>query len=177
MWICSKIPAAPAYAISVSQLMRYSRVCCFYHDFLDSGLLLTRKLLNQGFLLVKLQSPWLDWPLFNICVPNDHGYVPLVVNNSRSFPHTWLITGIVTRLTRRVSLVGQELLTFPEHLSSPPVFSGVRVTRSLVLCVCFVDRCLSFCTFSFGHCVVYSTSMYGFWLTLWYLQTLLESGV
>jgi hypothetical protein len=32
-----------------------------------------------------------------------------------------------------------------EHLSSPPVLSGVRVTRSLVLCVCFVDRCLSFC--------------------------------
>ena len=28
---------------------------------------------------------------------------------------------------------------------SPPVFSGVRVTRSLVLCVCFVDRCLYFC--------------------------------
>ena len=41
----------------------------------------------------------------------------------------------------------QELLTLPEHLSSPPVFSGVRVTRSLVLYVCFVDRCLSFCTF------------------------------
>ena len=33
------------------------------------------------------------------------------------------------------------------------VFSGLRVTRSLVLCVCFVDRCLSFCPFSFGHCV------------------------
>jgi hypothetical protein len=31
-----------------------------------------------------------------------------------------------------------------EHLSSPPVFSRVRVTRSLVLCVCFVDRSLSF---------------------------------
>ena len=25
-----------------------------------------------------------------------------------------------------------------------PVFSEVRVSRSLVLCVCFVDRCLSF---------------------------------
>jgi hypothetical protein len=37
--------------------------------------------------------------------------------------------------------------TLPEHLSSPPVFSGVRVTRSLVLYVCFMDRCLSFCTF------------------------------
>jgi len=53
-------------------------------------------------------------------------------------------------------------------------FSGVRVTRSLVLCVCFVDRCVSFCTFSFGHCVVCS-SIYGFWLPLWYLQTLLSS--
>ena len=41
--------------------------------------------------------------------------------------------------------------------SSPPVFSGVRVTQSLVLCVCFVDRCLSFCTFTFGHCVVCSS--------------------
>jgi hypothetical protein len=37
----------------------------------------------------------------------------------------------------------------PEHLRSPPVFSGVCVTRSLVLYVCFVDRCLSFCTFFF----------------------------
>jgi hypothetical protein len=43
--------------------------------------------------------------------------------------------------------VEQELSTFPEHLNSPQVFSGVRVTRSLVLYVCFVDRCLSFCTF------------------------------
>jgi hypothetical protein len=88
------------------------------------------------------------------CVTNDHGYVPLVVNTSRSFPHSWLITGFVTRLTRRVPLVEQELLTLPDHLSSPPVFSGVCVTRSLVLYVCFVDRCLSFSTFSFGHCEV-----------------------
>jgi hypothetical protein len=28
-----------------------------------------------------------------------------------------------------------------------PVFTGVCVTRSLVLCVCFVDHCLSFCQF------------------------------
>jgi hypothetical protein len=117
--------------------------------------------------------PWLDKPLWNICVTNDHGYVPLVVNTSRPFPHSWLITGFVTRLTWRVPLVEQELLTLPEHMSSPSVFSGIHVTRSLVLCVCFVDRCLSFCTFSFGHCVVCSSSIYGFWLPLWYLQTLL----
>ena len=54
-------------------------------------------------------------------------------------------------------LVEQELLTLPEHLCSLPVFSGVHVTRSLVLY-------LSFCTFSFGHCVVCFSSIYGFWL-------------
>jgi len=100
------------------------------------------------------------WPLDNI-KPRQPG--------SRSFPHSWFITGIVTRLTRRVPLVDQELLTLPEHLSSVPVFSGVRVTRSLILCMCFIDRCLSFCTFSFGNCAVCSCSIYGFWLPLWYL--------
>ena len=35
--------------------------------------------------------------------------------------------------------------------------------------VCFVDRCLAFCTFSFGHCVVCSSSIYRFWLPLWYI--------
>ena len=53
------------------------------------------------------------------------------------------------RLTRWVPLVKRELLTIPKHLSSPPVFSGVRVTRSLVLCVCFVGLCFSFSTFFF----------------------------
>jgi hypothetical protein len=38
----------------------------------------------------------------------------------------------------------QSLLTLLEHRSSSPI-----VTRA-----CFVDRCLSFCLLSFGHCVV-----------------------
>ena len=48
-------------------------------------------------------------------------------------------------------------------------FLWVHVTPSFVLCVCFVDRCLSLCPFSFGYCVVCSSSNYGFWLPLWYL--------
>ena len=133
---------------------------------------------------------------------NDQGYSPLVVNTSRSFPPSCVITGFVTRLTRRVPLVVLELPTLPEHLSSPPDFSGIPVTRSLVLWVCFVDRCLYFFPFghcvvctsffwplcclyfcllaivfsvllSFGHCVVCTSSIYGFWKPLWYLQTLL----
>ena len=82
----------------------------------------------------------------------------LVVNTSRSFSHSWFITGVVTRLTRQVPLVENEVPTLPVNLSSPPGFSGVRVTRSLVLCVCFVDRCLSFSTSSFCYCVVCSSS-------------------
>ena len=58
-----------------------------------------------------------------------------------------------------MSLVEQELLTLPELLSSPTVFSGVRFTRLLVLCACFVAGCLSFCPFSFGHCVICPSSI------------------
>jgi hypothetical protein len=55
-FICSNIPVAPAYGVFISQMIRYSRACGSYQDFLDRGLLLTRKRLNQGFLLVKLKS-------------------------------------------------------------------------------------------------------------------------
>jgi hypothetical protein len=42
------------------------------------------------------------------------------------------------KLTTQVQLVEYELSTLPEHLSSPTVFSGIRVTWSL--CVCFVEH-------------------------------------
>jgi hypothetical protein len=56
LFICSSIPAAPAYGVYISQLIQYSRTCGSYQKFLDRGLLLTRKLLNQGFLLTKMRS-------------------------------------------------------------------------------------------------------------------------
>jgi len=55
-FICSNIPAAPAYEVYIFQLIWYSRDCGYYYDFLDRGLLLTGKLLNQGYLVVKLKS-------------------------------------------------------------------------------------------------------------------------
>jgi hypothetical protein len=54
-FISIKIPAAPTYGEYISRLIRLSRACGSYQHFLDRGLLLTRKLLNQGFLLVKLK--------------------------------------------------------------------------------------------------------------------------
>jgi hypothetical protein len=44
-------------------------------------------------------------------------------------------------------IVEQEVTTLPQHLISPPVFSWVRVTRTLVFVYCFVDHCLSFLSF------------------------------
>jgi len=51
----------PAYGEYVFQLIRYSRACGYYRDFLDRGLMLPRKLLNQGFLVVRLKP--LLWEL------------------------------------------------------------------------------------------------------------------
>jgi hypothetical protein len=64
-------------------------------------------------------------------------YIHFILITIQFFPHSWLITGFVTRLTRRVSHMGQELPTLPEHLSSSLVFRRVRVARSLVYCVMF----------------------------------------
>ena len=86
---------------------------------------------DQTFLSWKLRSVYYKWSLVDsgncckIVQPywlNDYcltsgdqlfSYIPLVVNPSRSFPRSRLITGFVTRLTRLVPLVEQELLTLP----------------------------------------------------------------
>jgi hypothetical protein len=36
-FIRSTFPAAPAYGVYISQMMRYSRACGSYHDFFDRG--------------------------------------------------------------------------------------------------------------------------------------------
>ena len=53
-FICSNISAAPTYGVYISQLMWYSRACGSYPDFLDRGLLLTRKYWPK-------RSSWLSW--------------------------------------------------------------------------------------------------------------------
>jgi len=52
----SSIPSSPAYGVYMSQLIRYSRTCNSYQDFLHQFVLLTRKLLNQGFIETRLRS-------------------------------------------------------------------------------------------------------------------------
>ena len=153
--------SAPTYGVYISQLIRYSRACGSYQDFLDRWLLLTRMLLNQWVLLVKLKS---SLRMFYGCHPDlvDHYGIsvsqmttdmfhlsqklpgPFLIRDFLAFQffyfeRTWwrllriwwrlfqkrivrtnlistfflfIIIGIVTRLTRRVPLVEQELPPF-----------------------------------------------------------------
>ena len=61
----------------------------------------------------------------------------------RLFTNLSDVTGYVTRVTWRVPHLEQELLTFSEHLSLPPVFSGVLSVLKLKwlnLRVFYLDR-------------------------------------
>ena len=55
-YLCSNIPASPAYGVYISQLIRYARACSTYDQFLVRGNLLTDKLMSQGFQLSRLQA-------------------------------------------------------------------------------------------------------------------------
>ena len=59
----------------------------------------------------------------------------------------YLLIVFISLILKKGILQIHELLTLPEHPSSPPPFSEDRVTRSFVLYVYFVDRCLSVCAF------------------------------
>ena len=63
-------------------------------------------------------------------------------------------------------------LTLPEHLSSPPVFSGVRVTRSLVLCVVLCRSLFVLLSLFYQPLCYWSFFDLRMRITLWYIQIL-----
>ena len=89
-----------------------------------------------GMLLVTVWGLSLTYLLVIVFLTIKWNYLP--------YACPFLIHDLLSGLAQWVPLVEQELLTLSEHMSSLPVFSGVRITRSLVLYVCFVDHCLSF---------------------------------
>jgi hypothetical protein len=92
--------------------------------------------------------------------------LPCICSTFRWCPHSWLITGFITRVPRRVHIVEQELLTIVEALISSPVFSGVRVARSFVFCVVYRWPLFVLLSFFIGPLSIYVVC-----LPLWYLQT------
>ena len=55
-FLCSNIPVETAYGVYVSQLIRYSRASSKYVEFVERGIMLSQKLLRQGYESIKLRS-------------------------------------------------------------------------------------------------------------------------
>ena len=128
----------------------------------------TRKLLNQGFLVVKLKSsPRKIHGRHHDLV--ERYYVPFIVNTIHpNLPYSLFITRFVS-VTRSV--------VSAKHTTAYPVVAP-EFTSVFWLCLCcsiFSFLC-SICVdhwLSFGFWNVCLSTNYGFWLLLWYLQTFL----
>ena len=136
-----------------------------YHDFFDRGVMLTRKLLNHGFLLAMLKSSLRQFTVATMTRLTVTEYLchkcPLICSTCRN--HFSVLSSFMT-YHRRVPLVEQGLLSL-RIIWVHPYLNGFRVARSLVFCVVFCRLLfvvLSF-IFLFGHCVV-CPLIYGFWL-------------
>jgi len=163
-FVCVRPVSSVPNVVSVSgfsirfSLMFISGACGSYHDFLG-GLLLTRKLLHQGFLVVKLKSSFRRLysrhhdliSCFGISVTDDHGYACRSDNPvlSSFMTYHWVCK---KRVTRWGPHVVQKLLTIPVHLISLLAFSGVRVAQSFLcnvfqIIVCQFDLCMAIVLF------------------------------
>ena len=124
-------------------------LCCLFFlalRILITSLVSSTLLLNVFIAMIALSNSWCIYENIVFILISfffDNGYIPFVIDTS-------LIIGFVTRLTRWEPPVEQKLLSFPKHLSLPPIFG---VIWSLVLYLCFVDRCL---------CVFFFISIYRF---------------
>ena len=84
------------------------------------------------------------------------------------FHTTWCLCHLT--VTRRASLVVQELWTLPEpaHEFTPCAWFGLCF--SSVSCPFFAGHCSYLCSLSFGHGAVCHSAVCGFWTSFWYLQ-------
>ena len=132
------------YVITVFRLLT-DFVCLYNYEF---WLSLCKIVRSSVILLLPLL-----WLIYTICsnlfLLNPANYFQIYVTSQESEQSSTSVFRIINfPLFLRLFIVyffSFLLFTLPEHPISPPVFSEVRGTRSLVLCVCFVDRNLSFC--------------------------------
>jgi hypothetical protein len=101
------------YLLLFAEVAFVNLSCGSYYDFFDRGLLLTRKLLNQGFLVVKLKSSLRKFYCCHHDLVNRYRiYVSqIIMDMFRPFHHWFVITGFITRVTWRVPLEKQKLFT------------------------------------------------------------------
>ena len=76
-----------------------------------------------------------------------------------------------------MSSLEQSLHTLPECTCSLPVLIGFILHTRQLSVQCIATHCMSFCRFSFSHNIVPPSSIYGFWLPLWYFRTFLPTNM
>ena len=82
--------------------------------------------------------------------------------------YTRNIATTIPHVTDHISLDSETTTDFNEgpvcnqKYEQTSKYKYIHVTRTLVLYVCFVDRCFFCCTLSFDLCVFCSSSIYGF---------------
>jgi hypothetical protein len=146
-------------------------VCSSYHDLIEDCLLLTRKLLDHGFLVVKLQ------PSLRMVHGRHHDLV------TEYLCHKWPRISSICRihypvLSSFMSYHGCHMwitncLPFRSTWVNPRLIVGFVFIDSLVFCVIF---CRSlFVLLSFFFVIVCSSLIYGFWLHLLYLVAIVLS--
>ena len=118
-----------------------------YNDFFDRVLLLTRKILNHGFLVVKLKSSLRKFYGCHHDMVNDHEYVPFDVITIQSCSHSWHITELVTRVKPACIVYSSRLLS--------GFFSRLSIARYFVCYVqYFLDHCFPWLLFCSTSCCV-----------------------
>ena len=105
----------------------------------------------------------------------DNVCVSFVVITIQFLPHSKVVTGIVKRVIRRLRHVEEKLPTLPEQCvrncllfrsnEFNPGFWWCSLSSIFSFVCSFVDRCLSFCPFNFGHCT-FCSSFFELWLLI-----------
>ena len=119
-FISSNILVSPAHGVCISQLICYSRACSQSSNLLDRAQLLTKKLLEQGFVAPRLKSSLQKLygghhNLLDIHISKDNGSSSFYIDvyflcHCQEFYWIWLYTWV----TRWVLYKKQELLTLRE---------------------------------------------------------------
>jgi predicted DNA-binding transcriptional regulator len=139
-------------------------VVFIYMVLVDRGLMLTRKLLNQGFLVVKYFKNLI---IANIMEYMCHKWTRIcsVCRNPSPIVSSLTTYNLILNKnsTMDINMWSRNCLTFEKTLIHH-CFCVVCVSVQ-----CFVDYCMSFSSFLFCHGIV-SPQIYGFWLSVWYLQ-------
>jgi hypothetical protein len=87
---------------------------------------------------------WSSQRLYRVCVNCTHSKHSVLMSNITIWSEEQVCS---QTLYRQCIYVSVSRCAHPRDL--------VRISRTLVLCVCFIDRCLSFCTYFLSMCCLF----------------------